>query len=62
MSNTITRETPLAEMTAGELADFLVEQGVDLIIGGHPRVVEDAEFLPSAASTVGAAMSMSSKV
>ena len=28
-----------------EMARWLAEQGFDLIIGGHPHVVEDAEFL-----------------
>lgn len=33
---------PTAEVR--DLADFLVEQGVDLIIGGHPHVVEPMEM------------------
>ena len=34
--------TPVQEQK--DLADFLVEQGVDLIIGGHPHVVEPFEM------------------
>jgi len=34
--------SPPAEVR--DLADFLVEQGVDLIIGGHPHVVEPMEM------------------
>ena len=29
-----------------EMARWLADQGFDLIIGGHPHVVEDAEYLP----------------
>ncbi len=38
---------PVAEQRS--LADFLVEQGVDLIIGGHPHVVEPMEIRHSKA-------------
>ena len=37
---------PVAEQRS--LADFLVDQGVDLIIGGHPHVVEPMEIRHSA--------------
>ncbi len=38
--------SPPAEVR--DLADFLVDQGVDLIIGGHPHVVEPMEMRHSA--------------